>query len=106
MMTDTGLLRRTLAGAGLTAVLATGVFTAGCAKEEEKAPETTTTTTTTTPTTTTPTTATTTSPPPPATPTEKAPRINPNEPNPFSPTVQAPPAPGATPGRHRGPHGQ
>lgn len=98
MMTHTGLLRRTLAGAGLTAVLATGVFTAGCAKEEEKAPETSTTTTTTT--------TTTTAPPPPATPTEKAPRINPDEPNPFSPTVHAPPAPGPTPGRHRGPHGQ
>ncbi|WP_416171911.1 hypothetical protein [Mycobacterium lehmannii] len=98
MMTLSGLLRRALAGAGVTAVLATGAFTAGCASQEEEAPETSTTTTTTT--------TTTTVPPPPATPTEKAPRIDPNQPNPFSPTVHAPSAPGPTPGRHRGPHGQ
>jgi hypothetical protein len=62
------------------------VLTASCAKEEEKAPETSTTTTTTT----------TTAPPP--TPTEKAPRLEPGGPNPFSPTVIAPPAPTAVPG--------
>jgi hypothetical protein len=61
------------------------VLTASCAKEEEKAPETSTTTTTTT-----------TAPPP--TPTEKAPRLEPGGPNPFSPTVIAPPAPTAVPG--------
>lgn len=95
MMTHIGLLRRVLAGAGVAAVLAMGAFTAGCAREEEKSPETSTTTTTTTTTT-----------PPPASPTEKAPRINPNEPNPFSPTVHAPPPAGATPGPHHGPRGQ
>jgi hypothetical protein len=55
------------------------VLTASCAKEEE-APETTTTTTTTTT----------------AEPTEKAPRLEPGGPNPFSPSVIAPPAPTAT----------
>ncbi|OBI84034.1 hypothetical protein [Mycobacterium sp. E740] len=95
MTTQTGLLRRVPAVAGLTAVLAMGAFTVSCSKEEEKAPETSTTITTTTTTT-----ATTT--PAPATPTEKAPRIDPGKPNPFSPTIYAPPAPGATPGRHRG----
>jgi hypothetical protein len=80
----------------VAAVLAMGAVTAGCATEEEEAPETTTTTTTTTPTTTAP----------PASPTEKAPRIDSNDPNPFSPTVYAPPAEGPTPGRHRGPRGQ
>jgi hypothetical protein len=65
------------------------VLTASCAKEEEKAPETTTTTTTTT------TTA------PPVEPTEKAPRLDPSGPNPFSPTVVAPGAPTAIPGNER-----
>jgi hypothetical protein len=62
------------------------ILTASCAKEEEKAPETSTTTTTTTTTTT------------PASPTEKAPRLEPGAPNPFSPSVLAPPAPTAPPG--------
>lgn len=92
MITHPSLPRRVLAGVGVTAVLAMVAVTAGCTTEEEEAPETTTTTTTTTP--------------PPATPTEKAPRINPDDPNPFSPTVNAPPAEGPTPGRHRGPRGQ
>jgi hypothetical protein len=67
------------------------VLTASCAKEEEQAPETTTTTTTTT---------TETTSAPPVSPTEKAPRLEPGGPNPFSPTVIAPPAPTATPGDH------
>jgi len=66
-------------GAALTGMVA---LTASCASEEEKAPEETTTTTTTEPS---------------VTPTEKAPRIEPG-PNPFSPTVHAPPAPTAVPG--------
>jgi hypothetical protein len=64
-----------------------GILSA-CA-QEEKAPETTTETTTTTTTTTTA---------PPVEPTEKAPRIDPGQPNPFSPSVHAPPAPTAIPG--------
>ncbi len=83
--------RRIAAVAGGAAVTAMVVLTASCAKEEEKAPETTTTTTTTTP-------ATTSAP---VEPTEKAPRLDPGGPNPFSPSVIAPPAPEATPGRHR-----
>ncbi|MBY0285876.1 MAG: hypothetical protein K2X52_01830 [Mycobacteriaceae bacterium] len=82
--------RRLTAVAGGAAVTAMVVLTASCAKEEEEAPETTTTTTTTTPATTAP-----------VEPTEKAPRLEPGGPNPFSPTVVAPPAPEATPGRHR-----
>ena len=80
--------RRLTAIAGGAAVTAMVVLTASCAKEEE-APETSTTTTTTTTTTA------------PAEPTEKAPRLEPGAPNPFSPSVIAPPAPEATPGRHR-----
>jgi hypothetical protein len=75
--------RRLTAVAGGAAVTAMVVLTASCAKEEEQAPETTTTITTTS------TTA-------PASPTEKAPRLEPGSPNPFSPTVIAPPAPTAT----------
>ncbi|BBZ20070.1 hypothetical protein [Mycolicibacterium gadium] len=74
--------RRLTAVAGGAAVTAMVVLTASCATEEEQAPETTTTTTTST-------TA-------PASPTEKAPRLEPGGPNPFSPTVIAPPAPTAT----------
>jgi hypothetical protein len=70
--------RRLVAIAGGSAITAMVVLTASCAKEEE-APETTTTTTTTT-----------------AEPTEKAPRLEPGGPNPFSPSVIAPPAPTAT----------
>ena len=77
--------RRLTAIAGGAAVAAMVVLTASCAKEEEKAPETSTTTTTTTPASTAP-----------AEPTEKAPRLEPGGPNPFSPTVIAPPAPTAT----------
>ena len=87
------LARRLAATAGLAAIVSMGALTA-CAQEEE-APETTTETTT-------PTTTTTTPPatPPPVEPTEKAPRIDPGQPNPFSPTVHAPPAPTAIPGDH------
>jgi hypothetical protein len=77
--------RRLAATAGLGAVIAMGVLSA-CAQEEEPAPTETTTTTTTT------TTA------PSVEPTEKAPRLDPGQPNPFSPTVFAPPAPTAPPG--------
>jgi hypothetical protein len=80
--------RRLTVIAGGAAVTAMVVLTASCAKEEEKAPETSTTTTTTT---------TTVAP----TPTEKAPRLNPTGPNPFSPTVIAPGAPTAIPGNER-----
>lgn len=84
------MARRLAATAGLAAIVSLGALTA-CA-QEEKAPEPTTETTTTT-TTTTP------SPTPaPVEPTEKAPRIDPGQPNPFSPTVHAPPAPTAIPG--------
>jgi len=86
------LARRLAATAGMGAIIAMGALTA-CA-QEEKAPE------TTTPTTTTTTTTTTTAPPAggaPVEPTEKAPRIEPG-PNPFSPSVVAPPAPTAIPG--------
>lgn len=78
--------RRLAVIAGGSAITAMVVLTASCAKEEEKAPETSTTTTTTT------------TPAPSPTPTEKAPRLDPTGPNPFSPTVIAPPAPTAPPG--------
>ena len=65
--------RRLAAIAGGAAITAMVVLTASCAKEEEKAPETSTTTTTTTTTTA------------PQSPTEKAPRLDPGGPNPFSP---------------------
>ncbi|MBY0290625.1 MAG: hypothetical protein K2X52_26285 [Mycobacteriaceae bacterium] len=90
MTTDNRLLRRVSAVAGMGAIVAMGFFTASCATEEEQAPETTTTTTTTT-----------TTSAAPVEPTEKAPRLEPGGPNPFSPSVVAPPAPEATPGRHR-----
>ena len=79
--------RRIPAIAGAAAIIALVGLSAACAKEEEKAPETSTTTTTTTTTTT-----------PPPEPTEKAPRHDPGGPNPFSPSVIAPPAPTAPPG--------
>ena len=84
--------RRLTAIAGGAAVTAMVVLTASCAKEEQAPSETTTTTTTTT------TAPATTAP---VEPTEKAPRLEPGAPNPFSPSVIAPPAPEATPGRHR-----
>src|SRR5262245_7613752 len=89
--------RRLAAISGLTAIIAMGAITAGCAKEE-KAPETTTPTTTTT----------TTTPPatgggaPPA-PGEKS--INPTGGNLFTPPVQATPAPNVPPGQHPGING-
>lgn len=83
-MTTRRSTRRIPAIAGAAAIIALVGLSAACAKEEEKAPETTTTTTTTT-------TA-------PAEPTEKAPRLDPGGPNPFSPSVLAPPAPTAPPG--------
>lgn len=86
--------RRLAAISGLTAVIAMGAITAGCAKEE-KAPETTTPTTTTTTATTTPTGAG--APPAPG---EKS--INPTGGNLFTPPVQAPPAPNVPPGQHPG----
>ena len=76
--------RRVAVVAGGTAITAMVVLTASCAKEEEKAPETSTTTTTTT------------TSAAPVEPTEKAPRLEPGGPNPFSPSVIAPPAPTAT----------
>jgi hypothetical protein len=82
------MARRLAATAGMAAILSMGVLSA-CAQKEEPAPEETTTETTTTTTTTTA---------PPVEPTEKAPRIDPGQPNPFSPTVHAPPAPTAIPG--------
>jgi hypothetical protein len=85
--------RRLTAIAGGAAVTAMVVLTASCAKEEEAPSETTETTTTTT--------TTTTTSAAPVEPTEKAPRLEPGGPNPFSPSVLAPPAPEATPGRHR-----
>ena len=75
MRTQSRLPRRLGVVAGLSAIAAMGMITAGCAKEEEKAPETSTTTTT----------STTTSPAAPVSPTEKAPRIEPNAPNLFTP---------------------
>ena len=79
------LARRLSAVAGGLAIVGMVSFTASCAKEEEKAPETSTTTTTTTTTSVAP-----------VEPTEKAPRLEPGGPNPFSPSVIAPPAPSAT----------
>ena len=91
--------RRLAAISGLTAIIAMGAITAGCAKEE-KAPETTTPTTTTTATTTT-------TPAPgagaPPAPGEKS--INPTGGNLFTPPVQAPPAPNVPPGQHPGING-
>jgi hypothetical protein len=75
--------RRIAASLGIAAIVSMGALTA-CGSEKEEAPsETSTTTTTTTPS---------------VSPTEKAPRLDPNGPNPFSPDVKAPPAPTAPPG--------
>ncbi len=90
MGTQSRLPRRLAAVAGLGAIATMGMITAGCAGKE-KAPETSTTTTTTT---------TTTSPAAPVSPTEKAPRINPQAPNQFTPPVLAPPPSQAQPGEH------
>ena|SRR6476620_10641680 len=90
--------RRLAAISGLSAIIAMGAITAGCAKEE-KAPETTTPTTTTT-------TTTTTAPSgagAPSAPSEKS--IDPTGGNLFTPPVQAPPAPNVPPGQHPGING-
>jgi hypothetical protein len=88
-MTSRRSTRRIPAIAGAAAIIALVGLSAACAKEEQKAPETSTTTTTTT---------TTATPPPSGEPTQKAPRLNPTGPNPFSPSILAPPAPTAPPG--------
>jgi hypothetical protein len=80
--------RRVAASLGIAAIISMGVLTA-CGGQEKQAPSETSTTTTTTTTTTTP---------PAGSPTEKAPRLDPNGPNPFSPQIKAPPAPTAIPG--------
>ncbi len=90
MRTQSRLPLRLSAVAGLGAIVAMGMIVAGCSKEEEKAPETSTTTTTTT----TPSSAA------PVSPTEKAPRIDPQAPNQFTPPVVAPPPSQAQPGEH------
>ena len=77
--------RRVAAIAGGAAVTAMVVLTASCSSKEEAPSETTETTTTTT-----------TTSAAPVEPTEKAPRLEPGGPNPFSPSVIAPPAPSAT----------
>jgi hypothetical protein len=80
------LTRRVAASLGIAAIISMGALTA-CGSEKEEAPSESSTTTTTT----TPSSA-------PAEPTEKAPRLDPNGPNPFSPDVKAPGAPTAIPG--------
>jgi|ERR1700722_3682157 len=91
---NTGLSGRRLAAiAGVSAIIAMGAMTAGCAKQQN-APETTTTTTTTT------TTATTTAPSGAGAPTEKS--INPTGGNLFTPPVVATPAPAAPGGQQPG----
>ena len=84
MMKSGRLTRRVAASLGIAAIISMGALTA-CGSEEKEAPSETSTTTTTTTT-------------PPPSPTEKAPRIDPGGPNPFSPSVIAPPAPTAVPG--------
>lgn len=96
-----GLLgRRFAVAAGGVAIFGLVTLTAACGQAEEAPEETTETTTTETTTTTTEETTTSEAPPaetPPLEPTENAPRIDPG-PNPFSPSVIAPPAPTAIPG--------
>jgi hypothetical protein len=75
--------RRVGATLGIAAIISMGALTA-CGGGEKEAPSESSTTTTTTTT--------------PASPTEKAPRLDPNGPNPFSPSVVAPAAPTAVPG--------
>jgi hypothetical protein len=87
-MTTSRMTRRVVAAAGIAAAVSMGALTA-CGTDDSKAPSETSTTTTTTTTTTTPA---------PVSPTENAPRLDPGAPNPFSPTVIAPPAPTAIPG--------
>jgi len=85
IMTTVRLPRRVAASLGIAAIISMGALTA-CGGQEKGPSETSTTTTTTTTTT------------PSANPTEKAPRLDPNGPNPFSPQIKAPPAPTAPPG--------
>lgn len=87
-MTTQRSTHRLTAAVGGAAILAMLSLAAACGTNEE-APETETTTTETT------TTA------PPINPTEKAPRIDPREPNAFTPEHTAPPPATGTPGRHR-----
>ncbi len=84
MMKSGRLTRRVAASLGIAAIISMGALTA-CGSEEKEAPSETSTTTTTTTT-------------PPPSPTEKAPRLDPGGPNPFSPSVIAPAAPTAPPG--------
>ncbi len=80
------LTRRVAASLGIAAIISMGALTA-CGGQEKQGPSETSTTTTTA---TTPTSS--------ANPTEKAPRLDPTGPNPFSPGVKAPGAPTAVPG--------
>ncbi|MGV0834265.1 hypothetical protein [Mycolicibacterium thermoresistibile] len=95
-MTTHRLAHRLTAAVGGAATLAMLSLTVACGSGEE-APDTTDTETTTTETTT----ATTATTAPPVDPTEKAPRIDPREPNAFTPEHKAPPPATGTPGRHR-----
>ncbi len=78
------LTRRVAASLGIAAIISRGALTA-CGGQKNEGPSETSTTTTTTTTSS-------------ANPTEKAPRLDPNGPNPFSPDVKAPAAPTAVPG--------
>lgn len=75
--------RRVAAALGIASIISMGALTA-CGSEKTEAPTESSTTTTTTTTS--------------VEPTEKAPRLDPGGPNPFSPSVLAPPAPTAPPG--------
>jgi hypothetical protein len=92
-MSSRSLTRRIAAAGGIAAIISLGALTAACGSDESKEGPSSSTTTETTTTTTTPATTA-----PSASPTEKAPRLDPNGPNPFSPSVIAPPAPTAIPG--------
>jgi hypothetical protein len=99
-MTSGRVARSVAVIAGSTAIVAMVGLTASCAKEEKKTPSTTTSTTPSATPSATPTApAPGPSPSDSTNPTEKAPRI-PTGPNPFSPSVKAPPAPTAIPGDH------
>jgi hypothetical protein len=81
---------RIAAAVGGAALIAMASFVSSCSKSENQAPS--------TPTTSTPATSTTPSSSVPATPTEKV--LSPSDPNKFSPTVMAPPAPTESGGNH------
>lgn len=93
---DTVRLARVVAGAAVVAGLAASIVS--CGDNGSNAPSTTQSPTTTTTTTEEPTASPAPGPGAPAEPTEKAPRIDPGGPNPFSPSVLAPAAPTAIPG--------